>query len=249
MSDVIEFHGGNYRYVKGVFQYSAGVAAMEGYEIVRIRFRELLPLSDAFSRVEAHLSAHGRPVLAFCACELRSPAPFTESGFASFNQQYVGRLQQWGLANNSSNPVARTNVCPALSPPGDVSMYAFSYTMPIASGNARTFVVAGSAEAPEGMGNYRDHAVRLGDRSVEGIRAKANWVRLEMERRMHLLGMSWHESTGASLYTVYDVHPVLEGLVSAGATSNGLTWHYSRPPVQDLDFEMDVRGVSIETVI
>jgi len=28
-----------------------------------------------------------------------------------------------------------------------------------------------------------------------------------------------------------------------------LTWHFARPPVQGLDFEMDVRGVAYELVI
>jgi hypothetical protein len=28
-----------------------------------------------------------------------------------------------------------------------------------------------------------------------------------------------------------------------------LTWHFARPPVQGLDFEMDVRGVAQEFVI
>ena len=29
----------------------------------------------------------------------------------------------------------------------------------------------------------------------------------------------------------------------------GLTWHYARPPVQGLDYEMDVRGVAREIVM
>jgi hypothetical protein len=29
----------------------------------------------------------------------------------------------------------------------------------------------------------------------------------------------------------------------------GLTWHFARPPVQGLDFEVDVRGVAHELVI
>jgi hypothetical protein len=31
--------------------------------------------------------------------------------------------------------------------------------------------------------------------------------------------------------------------------SGGLTWHFARPPVQGLDFEVDVCGVSHELVI
>src|SRR5690606_19222814 len=88
------FAAGNYRYVEGVFQYSAGVAAEDGYEIVRVRFRDPVPLLAGFERAKAHLAAAGRPPAAFCACELRSPAPFTEAGFRSFNEHYVGTLQR-----------------------------------------------------------------------------------------------------------------------------------------------------------
>jgi hypothetical protein len=34
-----------------------------------------------------------------------------------------------------------------------------------------------------------------------------------------------------------------------GAMAGGLTWHFARPPVQGLDFEVDVRGVATELVI
>ena len=37
MSRVITFGAGGYRYVEGVFQYSAGVAAEPGFEIARMR--------------------------------------------------------------------------------------------------------------------------------------------------------------------------------------------------------------------
>ncbi|MEZ5906353.1 MAG: hypothetical protein R3C69_15080 [Geminicoccaceae bacterium] len=39
-----EFAAGGYRYLPGVSQYSGGVAAMAGHEIVRLRFRRRLPL-------------------------------------------------------------------------------------------------------------------------------------------------------------------------------------------------------------
>ena len=37
--------------------------------------------------------------------------------------------------------------------------------------------------------------------------------------------------------------------VRRGAMSGGLVWHFPRPPVQSLDFEVDVRGVAHELVI
>jgi hypothetical protein len=38
-------------------------------------------------------------------------------------------------------------------------------------------------------------------------------------------------------------------IIRRGASPGGLTWHFARPPVQGLDFEMDVRGVAHEFVI
>jgi len=105
-----EFVPGGYRYLPGVFQYSAGVAALAGFHIERIVFHEPAPLLDGFRRAEAIMRAAGRPPIAFCACELRSPAPFSELGFRSFNELYVGLLARWGLIVDGANPVARSNV-------------------------------------------------------------------------------------------------------------------------------------------
>jgi hypothetical protein len=250
MTDLVSFAPGGYHFIPGVFQYSAGVRADDGFEIVRVRLREPLPLAQAIPVVEAHLATERRSPASFCACELRSPAPFAEDGFAAFNRQYVGLLDRWGLIRDGVNPVARTNVCPKVAPPDEVSLYAFCYTRPKLAGGPGGFVVAGSGEAPEGRGNYRDHAIRLGDRSAEGLTAKARWVLGEMERRMTALGAGWADTTGTHLYTVYDIHPFLETeIVARGASRSGLSWHFARPPVVDLDYEMDVRGVGCELVI
>ena len=45
-------------------------------------------------------------------------------------------------------------------------------------------------------------------------------------------------------YTVHDFHPVFaDALVRRGAARSGLTWHFARPPVIDLEYEMDCRRV------
>lgn len=250
MPEVQSFAAGGYRFVEGVFQYSAGVAAEQGYEIERARFLRPVSLAEGFSAIKEHLESLARPLAALCSCELRSPAPFTEAGFAAFNRDYVRPLERWGLVRNGVNPVARTNVCPAVGAPPAPLFYAFSYTVPVRTVTRASFVVAGSAEAPEGRGNYRNYAIRVGDRSAEGLREKAKWVLGEMERRMDALGFTWSGATGTHLYTVYDVHPfVADELVQRGAMPAGLTWHFARPPVEDLDYEMDVRGVWRELVI
>jgi hypothetical protein len=226
------------------------VKADDGFEIVRVRFRRPLALAEGLSAAANYLTSVSRGVAAFCACELRSPAPFSEQGFAEFNKEYVDWLDKWGLIKDGINPVARTNVCPEIEPPAQVSIYAFSYTRPASSQRSGGFVVAGSGEAPEGKANYRDFAIRLGDRSPAGLLEKCRWVLGEMERRMAALGAGWADATGAHVYTAYDLHALMKTEITPrGAASNGLSWHFSRPPVQDLDYEMDVRGVSTELVV
>ena len=67
---------------------------------------------------------------------------------------------------------------------------------------------------------------------------------------MGVMGFTWAHATGTHLYTVYDVHPFLgQELAARGAMRAGLNWHFARPPVRDLDYEMDVRGVMREIVL
>ncbi len=243
------FAPGGYRFIPAVFQYSGGVAAEPGFEIVRVRFHRPVPLADGFARIEQTIREAGRPLTAFCACELRSPAPFTEDGFRAFNEVYAGTLQKWGIYDGKTNPVARSNVCPEIDPPGAPSFYAFCFTVPTKSA-LPTFVVAGSGEAVEGKGNYRDHTVRFGETSPDAIREKALYVLGEMDRRAKLLGFSWADTTAAQVYTVHDLHPFLaDEIVRRGAARAGLTWHFARPPVRDLEYEMDCRAIADERVI
>ena len=243
-----DFAAGGYRYIPGVFQYSAGVAALPGHRIERVTFRRPVPLREGFDRIAAHLAALGRPLTAFCACELRAPEPMTETGFASFNRLYVDVLTDWGIVTDGGNPVARSYVCPDLGPPAEPSFHAFCHTVPEA-GTAPTFVIAGSGEVPEGRDNYRDHIVRPGDVSAAGLREKADFVLAEMERRLGAFGLGWADTTATQVYTVHDVHPfIADAIVARGAAPNGLTWQWCRPPVAGLDYEMDCRGIAVERV-
>lgn len=243
------FAPGGYRFIPAVFQYSGGVAAEPGFEIVRMRFHAPVALAQGFAHIEQAIRAAGRPLTAFCACELRSGAPFTEDGFRAFNEIYAGTLEKWGLYDGRTNPVARSNVCPDIDPPAEPSFYAFCYTVK-AAGQLPTFIVAGSGEAAEGQGNYRDHTIRPGETSPNAIREKAIYVLGEMERRLSALGFGWGDTTATQVYTVQDPHPFLaDEIVRRGAARAGLTWHYARPPVVGLEYEMDCRSVGSETVI
>jgi hypothetical protein len=241
--------GGGYSYIPGVFQYSAGVAALPGFRVERVRFSRPLPLREGFARAARIIEAAGRPLTAFCACELRSPAPFTEAGFKAFNASYVSTLVDWGVMKGGANPVARSNVCPDVDPPPEPSFHAFAFTT-VAADAPPSFVIAGSGEVPEGRASYRDHIVARGDLSPEGLRRKARWVLGEMERRLAAFGMSWQQTTAVQLYTVHDIYPFLrDEVVSRGAARHGLTWHFDRPPIVDIEYEMDCRAVFSERVV
>ena len=126
---LVENKLGNYSFLKGIAPYSAGVAAEAGFEIVHVRLSRYFPLRVGFDAVEAHLKKAGRPLQAVCGMELRSPKPFSFTGFNEFNADYVDALKKWDLLVEGMNPVARTNVAPAVNPPAEPTLYGFSYTV------------------------------------------------------------------------------------------------------------------------
>jgi hypothetical protein len=248
-----DFAAGNYRFIPAVFQYSSGVCALPGFQIERVRFDRLLPLAQGFAEAAKHIQSSGQKLTSFCACELRSPAAFSEAGFLAFNQHYVETLAEWGIFDGTTNPVARSNVCPEIDPPAEPSFYAFSFVCRIeAQSRAATadFVIAGGAEARGGAGSYPERIVRYRDLSPEGLKEKVAFTVREMESRLAELGFGWQDTTATQAYTVHDFHHVMaEELARRGAMRSGLTWHFARPPVVDLEFEMDCRRVSREVVI
>ena len=82
------------------------------------------------------------------------------------------------------------------------------------------------------------------------MREKALFVIGEMERRMGLLGFGWADAFSTQIYTVQNVgHLIGELLAARGAAAGGIVWNYMRPPVVDLEFEMDVRAAVLEIAI
>jgi hypothetical protein len=247
MTETIDREG--YRYIPGPFQYSAGVAALPGHAIERVRFANAVPLADGFRQIEALLRYTGLPLTAFCACELRSPAPFTDAGFIAFNREYVGTLERWGIVANDRNPVARSNVCPEIDPPDTPCFHAFC-CVSAAANAVPSFVCSGSGEAQEGSGPYRDKTIRYGETTPDAIAEKARYVLGVMEKRMAALGGTWASTTGVQVYTVQNLYPFLgTEIVARGAARHGLTWQFCRPPVIGLEYEMDCRGLAMERVL
>jgi hypothetical protein len=244
-----DFTAGNYRYIPAVFQYSSGAAALPDYEIERVRFDTWLPLAEGFARIAEYIRAAGRPLTSFCACELRSPGVVDEAGFRKFNEHYVKTLAEWGIFDGTNNPVARSNVCLEIDPPSEPSFYAFSFVRE-SKGAKPSFVIAGGAEARGGAGTYPERIVRYRETSADAFREKARMTMANMEERLNAFGFGWKDTTATQVYTVQDFHPVVaDELVKRGAARQGMTWHFARPPVVDLEFEMDTRRVMREIVI
>ncbi len=180
MIETVEAANSGYRFMPGVSQYSAGVAALPGFTLERVRFARPVPLRQGFERIAQILKDAGRPLTAFAACELRSPAPFTESGFVKFNEEYTGTLKAWGLMPDGVNPVARSNVCPKIDPPSEPGFHAFSYT--VAAANAPGLVrrrrqrrsAGGQVELPRSRHPARRHVTCRDAREGE-VGFSARW--------------------------------------------------------------------------
>ena len=245
MSALISFPDGGFSFLEGVFPYSQGVIALPGFAIERVRFARPVPVARGFDLISNHLKNIQRPLTALCACELRSPRPFSFAGFGDFNKGYVAVLEQWGLYRDGRNPVARSNVAPEIDPPSEPCFYAFSYTVP--SKETGSFIVAGSGEWPEG-GRFPEDIVARGDVSPAGMTKKADWVLGIMDARLKGLGASWSGATVTQLYTAEKVENLV-ARIQKHIRPSSLTWHYCRPPIAELEFEMDLRGVSLERVL
>lgn len=252
MKDVlVENKKGNYSFLRGIAPYSAGVVAHAGYEVAHARFLQPFPLAKGFERVKAHLAAVNRPVHALCGMELRSPQPFTFQGFNDFNKGYIGVLKEWGIIEDGVNPIARTNIAPEIGPPPAPSLYGFSYTTRSVEARKKTFVVAGAGELPEGSLDAHD-VVRRGETSPEAMHEKVRFVMGLMSARLSGLGVTWDAATVVNMYTVHSVCGLLAADIirPMGASAiHGVTWHYSRPPIVSIEYEMDLRGCDREIVL
>ena len=238
---------GGYSFLRGGSAYSAGVVAAPGFTIEHVRLARAMPLMAGFALIDAHLRAAGRdrerPRAALCAIALRSPEPFSFAGFKEFNAGYVEVLKSWDVMVDGINPVARTNVAPAVDPPPEPALYSFAYTVP-AQGAAISFVVSGAGELPDGAAGP-DDVVRRGETSPDALADKTRCVLGLVEGRLRGLGATWNDVTVTNVYTVHDVNALLaaEILPRIGAAAqHGVTWHYARPPIVSIEYEMDLLG-------
>ena len=236
---------GSYRFLPGIAPFSSGAVAMPGYQVVHATLRRPMPWRKGFELIAAHLAQQERPRAALCAIELRIPVALTPAGFDGFNAGYQALLKEWDLLVGGQNPIARTNVAPVVDPPGEASLYGFAYTAP-GGPTTPTFVVAGSGETRR---NERGavELVRNGDSTPDAMREKAAYVLGVMRDRLHRLGGDWSDVTAINIYTAHPIEPFLADTILRGvrpAAIHGVTWHLSRPPIVDIEFEMDMRGIA-----
>ena len=238
---------GNYRFLEGIDPYSGGVVADTGFEIVHATCADWPAYRAGFSLIEAHLEGEGRPLAALCAVQLRSPEPFSFSGFAQFNAGYRELLDERGLLAGEFNPIARTNVAPEHDPPAEPVLYGFAYTRPCQH-EWPSFVVAGAGDvARQALDSER--IVRAGETDVDAMREKAAHVMGVMSERIADLGVGWSQATLVNVYTVRELQPYLRDTLlepMGKASGGGVHWHYCRPPIAGLEFEMDLRGTRCE---
>lgn len=239
---------GNYRFLAGIAPYSCGVVAMSGFEIVHVTFQQPIPYRLGFERIDCHLEATNRPRHALCGAELRLPAPLSFEGFADFNGEYQSVLSDRGLMVDGCNPIARTNIAPAVRPPEQPSLYAFSYTV-LSEAGSPAFIVAGAGDLDDQTNLCTEAIVRPKETGEDALREKANTVMGVMQARLDGLNVGWATVTAIDVYTVHPVQPFLVDTVlglAGDAAIHGIRWHYGRPPIEGLAFEMDVRGVRQE---
>lgn len=225
---------GGFRFLPTDGPFSAGVAAEPGYQIVRVMAPRFTALEEGFRLAEKLVQAAGRPMVALCAMELRIPRPLTRKGFDDFNRLYIAQHDEWGLRVDGRMPAARTNVAPEFGPPPQPSLHSFCYTIEAAE-RRNTFVISGAPEPPGTEGG------------LEGYWAA---IAVTIQDRMTALGVTWDDATETQFYGTRADHdlfaarklPHFEELVRPG-----LRWFFSRPPIDDLHLEVDVRGLAGES--
>jgi len=242
---------GGYLFVPGTPFFSFGAVAARGFEIVRATFRHPPLFPQGLDAVERHLRSAGRPIQALCGFELRNGRQATIREFMAFNDSYIDRLRRADVLVNGQMPLTRSNLV-LTGTDASHRIHAFSYTAPASSPASRpsTFVVAGIPEVR--FVDPSPEIVAKDDISLDGLRKKTIFILETIEHLLSTMGARWTDVTGIQLYTVRDLHPLIESVVLpriGAAATRGIQWHYVLLPVEGGDVEIDVRSVHAELII
>lgn len=238
-----------YSFLEGIAPYSSGVIAADGYEITHITLAVLLPWEEGMHAARKYVESRGLSQWSLCGFELRCPQPHTMGGFIDFNAGYRAVLQDWDMYVDGENPIARTNVAPVLNPPSETMLYGFSVCQE-SQCSWNTFVVAGGGEL---VGGLRKGAIVCeGETDKAAMLEKAGTVARLMKTRLDGLGANGQRLSTIDVYTAHSLYPLIEGAIAeeiGAITQRGLQWFYARPPIIDIEFEMDMRGVQHERLV
>lgn len=230
-------------FIPAVAQYSLGVVADPGHQLVHVVAPEGLAINAGLDWIEAELAARELESTALCAIELRSPEAMTDEQFAELNAAYRTRLSRLGVLLGEDNPVARTNGCPVTDAPGEPIVHGFTFVRPGADPAAATgFVTSGSAETREGDGPYLSRATAPGEDSEQALLTKATWVLGEMERRMASLGQGWQQCGVLNVYSRHRFAELDRLIAEHVGPQTEIVWWLVTPPLQGLEIEMDCRS-------
>lgn len=241
---------GGFSFVKGIGPFSSGAVANDGFEIVHAVAMPLIKLEDGYGAIERHMREANRPLHAVCGMELRIPKPLTPAGFNEFNQGYLKHLAGWEVQVDGNNPIARTNVAIEISPIAEPALFGFYYTVP-SSTKSRTFVLAGAGEV-KSMSAGTLQIVSGDDVSASGLTQKTKFVLDRLGEHLAEMKMTWADATAVNLYTVHDAYLVFASTILPAigtAAHRGITWHYTRPPIDVMQLEIDAHAVMREIVI
>ena len=213
--------------------------------------REPLPLAAGFAWIERYLGEQGVPLAAFCACELRSPAQFTDTGLYRIQpplHRHATALGRDDRTRTTTRWRAATSSHRSTSRPNRASTRSASRVLPPArQGRSSSPAAARRATDPRRIASARCVTARPAPTRCVRRRCscwggwRSGWPSL---------GKTWADTTATQVYTVYDVHTSLaDEIVRRGAARHGLVWHFARPPVEGLEYEMDCRSVPVEHIV
>jgi len=97
---------------------------------------------------------------------------------------------------------------------------------------------------------FPDGIVAWGDTSPDGLAQKVDFVLDGLEHNTAALGARWQALTAVQIYTPHEFGALVhDHFAPRGLARLGLEWHVCRPPIDGLEFEIDVRGVRRELVV
>lgn len=245
-SNMIHNSAGNYQVLPSGAAYCSGIVPDAGYEVVRAELQSWVPLEQAYTVIENHLKALGRPVQAFCGIELRVPGPLSFDNWSSFNVPYLAQLRKWELMHGDFSGVCRSNIALDLYAPAVTSMCAFSYTVP-AKSKGSTFLLSGQADI-----GPNNEIIAEGEVGPQAMQRRTRFTIDTVGETLKRLGFSWQDTTRIALFHAHDI-PDLWGPALLGAMGEpirrGVLTYRARPPIAGGEVELEARAIRQEIVV